>query len=162
MYVEFDNYTHITNRIIEIEKQLKISYTYWTEMPWKLRLKFAEKIKNLDFKVKAVVYENPILPDTGLKYSLLEFVKDNDVRGIFIDGKKNKNYEKELKGLLRNKGVKVYDLRIVDDKKESLIRLADFIAGLVRSYVNTSDKDTAHMFSLLKYKLDIHKVKIPN
>ena len=130
-------------------------------MPWKLRLKFAEKIKDLDFYVKAVVYKNPILPDFGLKYSLFEFVKVKDVKSVFIDGKKNKDYEKELKGLLRNKGLKVH-IRIVDDKKESLIRLADFIAGLIRSYSNTLDKDSIYMFNLLKNKLELHKVKIPN
>lgn len=161
LYIELYNYAYITNKIIEIEKQLKISYTHWTEMPWKLRIKFAEKIKDLDFQVKAIVYENPILPDKALKFSLLKFVKGNNVKNIFIDGKKNKGYEKELKGLLIKRSVKIYGLKIVDDRKESLIRLADFIAGLIRSYINTSDKDSDYMFNLLKNKLDLHKIKTP-
>jgi hypothetical protein len=161
LYVKFDNYINILGKIIQIENQLKISYTHWTDMPWKLRKKFAEKIKHLDFEVKAFIYTNPILPDLGLKHSLFEFVKYDNVKSIFIDGKKNKSYEKELKALLIDRGVKIYSLKIIDDKKEPLIRLADFIAGLIRSHVNTSDKDSLYMFDLLKDKVHLHKVKKP-
>jgi hypothetical protein len=49
LYIEFNINVDVSIRLVEIEKQLKISYTHWTEMPWKLRLKFAEKIKDLDF-----------------------------------------------------------------------------------------------------------------
>lgn len=161
LYIEFDNYKYISDRVIEIERQLKISHTHWTEMPWKLRLRFAEKIKDLDFEVSAAVYENPILPDAALKYALLEFVRDNDIKNIFIDGKKNKGYEKELRGLFRNKGLSVY-IRIIDDKNEPPIRLADFMAGLIRSYISTSNGESIYMFNLLKNKIELHKAKIPD
>ena len=93
LYIKVNNYLYINDKIIEIEKNLKISYTHWTEMPWKLRVKFAEKIKDLDFEVKAVVYKNPITPDLTLKDLLFEFVKNQNIKSVFIDGKKNKNYE---------------------------------------------------------------------
>lgn len=162
LYIEFNNRLDLSNEITKIEKQLKISYTQWTEMPWKLRLKFAEKIKDLDFEVKALVYSNPILPEAGLRISLFEFAKDSGIASIFIDGKKNKGYEKELKALLRNRGIKVYDLRIIDDKKESLIRIADFMAGLIRSYTDFSNKYSIFIFNLLKDKIEIDKAKMPD
>ncbi len=162
LYIEFNKQIDVSNEITKIEKQLKISYTHWNEMPWKLRLKFAEKIKDLDFEVKAMVYSKPLLPDRGLKISLFEFVKNSGVSYMFIDGKKNKKYEKELKSLLRDRGIKVYGLKIVDDKKESLIRLADFIAGSIRSYIDFSNKYSIFIFNLLKDKIEIDKAKMPD
>ena len=105
LYVEFNHYLDITNRIIQIEKQLKISYTHWTEMPWKLRLKFAEKIKDLDFEVKVAIYKNPILPDVVFESALKRLLlKDEKIIKINIDGKKDKSYKKYLKKILRSYG----------------------------------------------------------
>jgi hypothetical protein len=164
LYIESKNRTYLNDKIIEIEKQIKISHTHWTEMPWKIRLKFVDKIKYLDFDVIATICKNPILPDILLKKVLIEStVIDSNIINIFIDGKKNKNYERELKGLLRNHGVKVYDLKIVDDKKEPLIRLSDFLAGLTRTYFNNDrDKNNIfYIFNLVKNKIKIKEIKTP-
>ncbi len=162
LYVEFDNYIQIANRIIEIEKQLKISYTHWTEMPWKLRVKFAEKIKDLDFKVKAVVYENPVLPDVVFELALKKMLlKIENIIIILIDGKKNKSYKKYLKKLLRSYGLEVNNIKMVNDKNEPLIRLADFMAGFIRYYCdNVTKNKSVEIFRLLNNKIiDLHKAK---
>ncbi len=113
-----------------------------------------------------ILFDNhhPLLPDILLKKVLIEStVIDSNIINIFIDGKKNKNYERELKGLLRNHGVKVYDLKIVDDKKEPLIRLSDFLAGLTRTYFNNDrDKNNIfYIFNLVKNKIKIKEIKTP-
>ncbi len=155
LYIESDNYAEITTKIIEIEKQLKISYTHWTEMPWKLRLKFVEKIKDLDFEVKAISYKNPILPDVIFELALKRLLqKDEKIIKINIDGKKDKSYKKYLKKLLRNYSLEVNNIKMVNYKNEPLIRLADFMAGLIRYRLgNVSNNKTIELFDLVKRKI---------
>jgi Protein of unknown function (DUF3800) len=155
LYVEFNHHQYISNKIIEVEKRLKISYTHWTEMPWKLRAKFAQMIKDLDFEVKAVVYKNPILPDVVFELALKTLLnKEENVIKISIDGKKDKSYKKYLKKLLRSYGLEVNNIKMVNDKNEPLIRLADFIAGLIRYNSDNSDNNkTGEIFKLLKSKI---------
>ena len=37
--------------MVNIENDLKISYTHWVDMPWRLRVKFTERIKRVAIKV---------------------------------------------------------------------------------------------------------------
>ncbi len=80
--------------------------------------------------------------------------KSNFIK-IIIDGNKNKKYEHELKSILRGFGIKTKILKISDDRKYPLIRLADFMAGLIRSYVNNRNKDNLYMFDSVKQKIII-------
>jgi hypothetical protein len=154
LFIIYLNKNNISKNIIDIEKELKISYLHWVDMPWKLRVKFSEKIKNLNFLYKVVVYKNPIIQDKTLECFLSEIINfEDDVIKIIIDGKKGKEYGERLKNELKNKGIFVKNLMFVDDKKESLIRLADFMAGLTRSHIDDKNKYNTHMFNLLKYKI---------
>lgn len=74
---------------------------------------------------------------------------------IIIDGNKNSVYLHKLKRRLKNKGIKFSKLMFVDDKVDVLIRLADFMAGLVRSYTDNKNKNNTYMFNLLKNKIKI-------
>lgn len=156
VYIEYINKENISQKIKSIEKDLKISYTHWVDMPWKLRLRFADKIKNLDFNCKIVVYKNPINQSKILEYFLLKVVKKEDiVYKIIIDGNNGVKYERTLKSFLRYKGVKVYKIKFVDDKNEPILRLTDFIAGSFRSYLDNRSKNNAHINKVLKNKIKI-------
>jgi len=149
---------YIDQKIINLEKELKISYLHWVDMPWKFRFKFAEKIKNLEFISKIVIYKNPINQKNILKDFLSKVISNNDnISEIYIDGNKNRRLQTELKTFLRQNGIKVYKIKFVDDKDESLIRLADFIAGMYRSFLDNKNNDNIYIYNLLKYK-----IKIPN
>jgi hypothetical protein len=40
VYIKYFNKENISQKIINIEEKLKISYTHWVDMPWILRVKF--------------------------------------------------------------------------------------------------------------------------
>jgi hypothetical protein len=158
VYIDFLNNDNIAQKIIELEKKLKISHVHWVDMPWKLRIRFAEKIKDFNFICKIVVYKNPIIQDEVFKDFLIKVIKEEDlIYKIIIDGKKSKRYENDLKAILKDKGLKFHKIKFMSDKKEPLIRLTDFIAGFYRSYLDNWGNDNAYIYSLLK-----HKIKIPN
>ena len=73
------------------------------------------------------------------------------------EGESSKKYENKLKSLLKNKRIKVYKIKFINDKNEPLIRLADFMAGLIRSYFDNKNTDNVYLFGLLK-----NKIKIPD
>lgn len=165
VYIVYTHHDNLAEQIIDIEHRLKIPYIHWSNMPWKLRIKLAEKLKALDFKVKAVIYENPVMPDKALQTALNMFlIWEENIIKIIIDGKKGKKYEKELKGLLRFRGVKVYGVKTVNDKSEPIIRLADFIAGSLRSYFDAGDnKNILLIYNILIQKIiQLYKTKPPN
>ena len=156
LYVEYLNKDNISHTILEIEKGLKISYTHWVDMPWKLRMKFAEKIKDLDFNCKIVIYKNPINQRDTLADFLIKVGSfEDNMQEIFIDGKQSKIFQLKFKTFLRKNGIKVYKLSFVNDKNEPCIRLVDFIAGFYRSYLDNKNKKNIYIHSLLKNKIKI-------
>jgi hypothetical protein len=158
LYIEFLNKDDISKNIVNIENYLNIPNTHWVNMPWKFRIKFAEKIKNIDFICKVVIYENPIFQKYILEDFLSKVVKNEErILKIMVDGIRSDKYIYKLKKKLKYKGFVFNRLIFVDDKEESLIRLADFLAGLLRSYVDNKNNNNTYIFNLLK-----HKIKTPD
>ncbi len=130
-------------------------------MPWKLRIRFAEMIKDLDFEVKVVVYNNPVLPDIIFELALKTILnKEENIIKISIDGKKDKSYKKYIKKLLRSYGLEVNNIKMINDKNEPLVRLTDFIAGLIRyKSDNCHNNKTDEIFKVLKSKIiELHQI----
>ena len=157
LYILFENKEAINQKIINIEKDLKNLHTHWSEMTWKLRVKFAERVKNFDFNCKIKIYKNPIMQEKVLVDFLLEILKNesNTLVKIIIDGKKSAGYEIKLNRILKNLGLKSHKLIFMDDKKDSLVRLADFMVGLYRSYVDNENDNNTYMYNVLRSKIKI-------
>lgn len=146
----------ITNQLINIESDLKISYLHWVDMPWKLRIKFSEKIKNLNFICNFALYNNPIIQENTLENFLTKIVNTQNTKfKIIIDGKKGNRYKQRLKIKLKKIGIITSNLIFVNDKGEVFIRLADFMAGLIRSHTDDKNKHNKYMFDILKHKIKI-------
>ncbi len=146
-----------SQKIIETEKDLNISYLHWVDMPWKLRIAFAEKIKRLNFTCKVITYKNPIHPERILKDFLFEVIScDSSIFRIIIDGKKSKRYVSKLKTVLKSKGIRLNKIIFRDDKSEPIVRLADFMAGMCRSFYDNQNEQNSHIYKLLR-----HKIKTP-
>ena len=62
VYIEVDNYSKITEKILAIEKELSINNFHWSESTLAVKDKFLERILSLDFKFKLAVIKNPINP----------------------------------------------------------------------------------------------------
>ena len=158
VYIKYLNEITVSEKILKIEKELHISHIHWVRMSRKIRLKLAQKLKNIDFTYTYIMYDNPISQEKALENVLTELLKSNDkIFKITIDGENVTKYEKYLKKMLKMRRIKVYKLKILNDKKEPLVRIADFMAGLIRSYFDSKNKDNIYMYKLLK-----QKVKIPN
>jgi hypothetical protein len=148
----------IGEEILYLENKLNINYLHWVDMPWKLRIRFGEEIRKFDFMCNVIIYKNPIKQDSILEDFLPKIFDINkDVYKITIDGKKNNKYIHKLNNKLKNRGVNFNKIIFTDDKNEVLIRLADFMAGLIRSYVDSKNRNNTYIFNLLK-----HKIKIPS
>jgi hypothetical protein len=146
----------ISNEINNIENILKISYIHWVDMPWKLRVKFAERIKNIDFVSNVSLYNNPIIQENALESFLTQVLNtENKIYRIIIDGKKGKRYEQKLKSKLKNHGFIFNNVMFLNDKTEIFLRLADFIAGLIRSHADDKNIYNEYMVNILKRKIKI-------
>lgn len=157
-FVIYTNKDKLSEEIISIEHNLKIKYLHWVNMPWKLRERFAEKIKNFNFLCKYVLYKNPINQEVILEDFISKIINvDDGIYKILIDGKKGINYTHKIKKNLKSKGVNINKLIFIDDKNEPLIRLTDFLAGLIRSNLDTKNAYSKYMYNILK-----HKIKIPD
>jgi hypothetical protein len=153
--IECLNESDVGENILKIEKDINISYIHWVNMSRKIRLKVAKKLNNVDFVCTYVLYSNPILQNIALENVLIQLLKPKDgIPKIVIDGESSKKYENNLKSVLKNRGIKVYSIKFTNDKKYSILRLADFMAGLIRSYFDDKGKDNDYMFKLLKDKIN--------
>ena len=156
VYIKFLYKDNIVQKINDIEKHLKISHVHWSDMSWKLRIKFAELIKSLDFVCRVVIYKNPIIQERILENFLPKVITvEDELFKIIIDGNKGTNYGLKLKRLLKNKRLSVPRVIFMNDKNEPGIQLADFVAGLVRSYFDNPNVENTHIYNLLKHKIKI-------
>mgnify|MGYP000042855975 CR=1 FL=1 len=162
IFIHLKDYVSVSNHIIQIEKELKLGYIHRNEMSWRLRNKVARKLQILDFTVQAVVHQNPIFPDIAFKSSLLHILTDiHHAYRIFIDGNKNREYKTQINKLLKSKNLKTYKIKFVNDISEATLRLADFIAGSIRSFLDNPDNtDAGTIFKTFEHKIiHIHKTK---
>lgn len=155
LYLEKDDINH---RLMTIEKELNITHVHWVDMPWRLRTNFAKKIKNLKFYCNVSLYKNPINPESILEDFISNILTvDNLILKFVVDGKKSPANISKLRKRLKRRGVIIYRLLFADDKSEPSLRLADFMAGLVRSHIHNRNKENDYMYNMLK-----HKIKIPD
>ena len=86
VYVKFLNKDYLAHKIINTERELRISHTHWSDMSWKIRLKFSEHIKSVDFICKIIIYKNPIKQETILEQTINSWNK----RQLDLDNKLKK------------------------------------------------------------------------
>lgn len=134
VYIELNNLTEVEKTIIDVENKLKIPYFHWSETIWKAKEQFMDKVLNLDFAVKVAIVKNPVNPSKELARILLHTVVETNINTIYIDGKKPKWFERKIKKVLKDKGISVNKLKTVKSSQFAGARLADMVAGLVRSY----------------------------
>ena len=133
-YIESEHYDILDKQICKLEEELKIDYFHWSETTWKVKEEFLDQALKLDFKAKIAVVKNPVHPSQEIERAMIYMLIEKNIRNIYIDGKKPKWYERNIKKVLRGKNMSVRKLRTVNARQYAGIRLADMIAGLVRSY----------------------------
>lgn len=137
--IETDNYAFLNKEILKIEKELKIKEFHWTETVWVIKEKFINKVLKLDFKVKVAVLNNPINPHLELERTLSHMLIEKNIDYVYIDGKKPKWYERKIKNILRSKSFSVHKLKTVRSSQYPCIRIADMVAGLIRSFYDSKN-----------------------
>lgn len=135
VYLEILNRYKFEKQYKKILVDLKLESFHWAEHGWKVRQKFIFKILDLDFTCKVAFFENPININDMYDMVFQQLIVEKDIKNIYIDGKKQKSYERRLKMILRIKGIKLSKLKSVR-KEDSFggLQLADSIAGLTRYF----------------------------
>jgi len=155
-YIEAKDYSATEKEIQKIEKELKIDYFHWAETVWKVKEKFIKSVLKLDFKAKIAVVRNPVNPSLEMERVLSHMIIEKNIRNIFIDGKKPKWYAGKIKKVLRDKGISVKKLKTVKSNQYAGARIADMIAGLVRSHFDKKNEEKlAAFYQQLKKKIII-------
>ncbi len=137
--VEVENYDFFNKSIIKLENELKIKEFHWAETIWRIKEQFINKALKLDFKIKVAVLNNPINPHIELERTLSHLLIENDMDGVYIDGKKPKWYERKIKSILRTKKFSIRKLKTVKSSQYPGIRIADMSAGLIRSFYDSKN-----------------------
>lgn len=132
VYLSVENLDSFQRAVLEAERDIKIRNFHWSHSAWNVRKRFVEKICGQDFAVKVALIRNPFFARRGYEYALQHLVVEHNIRGVIIDGKKGKSYERKLKKVLRDKGISVKKLRTATDQAYPALRVADACAGIVR------------------------------
>ena len=154
VYVTCEDAEEVAHRIVEIERRLGIKAFHWAEYNWKMRVRFLEAVHGLPFSVKVSLVRNPVDVPQWFEFSVAHLIIERNIRKVVVDGKKPKWEERRLKKVLRDKGVAVKKVRIVNDESEPCLRLADALAGLLRSYLdNPSGSNAQKLYALYQNKI---------
>ena len=151
VYVEIPNLEDFEKEIEKTEDKLGIKYFHWTDEKWEKREKFIEQLLKLDFTFKVAILKNPVKLSKDLEEVLKHLVIEENIRKIVLDGKKPKWYNQRLKKLLRDKGVSVKKIVTVrKDESSPGVRVADCLAGLVRTSYDNPDSLASKLYNKLK------------
>ena len=153
VYIEVSASEDISRQIEMIEHDLGIHIFHWAKRDWNTRTDFIKRIAKLDFKIKIAIIKNPIRFDSELENILSRLVIEKHINEIVIDGKKSKRYQKRLKKVLRDKGISVKKLRTGNDQGFPVLRIADAVAGVSRSFYDDPHGKSSHLYKLLEAKI---------
>lgn len=155
VYISLKDEGFISARIEQIESKLKIMPFHWSDFGskagWLIRKAFIKRISDLPFTFKYIIVKNPVKPREMLFYCLSYLLIEKDIKKVVIDGRQPKWYEKQIKHLLRSRGISVKKLRTANDRAVPALRLADALAGLVRSYHDGSPI-SQELYNLIRAK----------
>ena len=154
VYIEIKENDKLEKVVQETEKMLGITVFHWSETVWQVKKKFIEAMLKEEFTIKAAIVKNPVYPEKELERLLPHMLIEKNIGGIFIDGSKPKWYASKIKKILRDRGVVVKKLRMVNDRQYAGIRIADMSAGLIRSYFdNPNNVQIALFYKRLSKKI---------
>lgn len=165
--------------IKELRRKLKLSDYYefkFNKMNKKFRDAFIETVRNFSFRIRAVVVRKEVIYSPRLRnykedfynYIVMQVLKQS--KGIIKKAKLkfDKRGEKTLRDQLRvylsreldNKVSKIFtDLKFVDSKQNTLIQLADIVAGSIHAAYTNKDKTFLNKFERVKRIEDIWDFK---
>ena len=145
--------------IKELRRKLKmsdLSEFKFNKSNRKFRVAFIDTVKKFDFKIRAIVVDKSFIYSQRLKihkenfynYVIMQVLKNSkSIKNAKL--KFDKRGEIELRNQLRvylsreldNKKNKVFkDLKFVDSRQNTLIQLADMVAGSIFSFYTNKDK----------------------
>lgn len=152
VYLEIENQDQFEKEYQRLLKDLRLSSFHWAEHGWKVRQNFINKILDLEFTYKIALFENPTNINLMYETVFQHLITEGSIKKIYIDGKKQKWYERKLKKILRDKEVKISKLKSVrKESTESGLQLADALAGLSRySLDNPYENDALALIKKLR------------
>lgn len=147
----------IEHRIIEIENGLNISSFHWanygSRRGWQIRQQFIQQVSELNFTFKVGIFRNPIHLPQALDDIFIQLLIEKNISKIVIDGKQPKWYARRVKSALRSRGIPVKKLSMISDESSAGLRLADALAGLVRSHHDNPTPLSSKLYRLAENKI---------
>lgn len=141
--------------VLKAERAAGIHGFHWAHRNWQMRKRFIEEIVAGDFRVKVAYVTNPIVLDKVLAEALQHLLTERGISQILIDGDKPKTYTRQLKKVLRDKGITVRKIRSVKDEAYPMIRIADAVAGAARATYDDPHSKAIPLLKLLEPKMEL-------
>ena len=153
VFVATGNLELLNLGVIEAENKLRTGSFHWADHNWNFKEKFLKEIVGLPFELKVLIFKNPFSLshyERALKYT----ITNSQVDVLVIDGKKSKNYKREYKKILRSRGIILKKLILGNDQGYPVLRVADFVAGLMRNYSeNQNSKKVIKLYEMILPKI---------
>ena len=165
--------------IKELRRELKVSDAYefkFNKMDRKFKDKFIKTIMSFKFRIRAIVVRKEMIYSSRLRndkenfynYIIMQVLKQS--KGIIKKAKLkfDKRGEKSLRDQLRvylsreldNKNNNIFkDLKFVDSRQNTLIQLADIVAGSINYFYSGKTKSYLEAFEKTKKIEDIWDFK---
>lgn len=165
--------------IKELRRKLKVSDYYefkFNKMDKNFKKQFIETVRSFKFRIRAIVVRKEVIHSSRLRnykedfynYIIMQVLKQS--KGFIKKAKLkfDKRGEKSLRNQLRaylsreldNKNNKIFsDLKFADSKQNTLIQLADVIAGSIHAAFTGKNKDYLDKFEKVRKVEDIWDFK---
>lgn len=131
----------LDQKIIYIEKKIKIDPFHWRNHIWKIKSDFLSELLKLKiWSCKLIIINNNSYSELRLQSYISKSLEGVNVKRMYIDGKKHKSYINDVKKALKKVGVKVNELKMVRHQAKGGLRISDAVAGLARLHYDEKTK----------------------
>lgn len=155
VYVGVDDREAAEQLVLNAEKTTGIRGFHWAHRNWRMREAFIQGIAKGNFRVKLAYITNPMVLDKALPEALQHLLIERHISQVIIDGHKPQHYIRQLKKVLRDKGISVKKIRAVNDEAYPLVRLADAVAGVSRAAYEEPQGRAAALLKLIQSKIEL-------
>jgi hypothetical protein len=155
VYIEVKDLEATEKLVLQAEQAAGIRGFHWAHRNWRIREVFVREIARANLKVKIAYINNPIILHKATTEALEHLLAERKISQILIDGDKPKAYTRQLKKVLRDKGITVRKIRSVNDESFPVVRIADAVAGLARAAYDSPDGKASKLIKLLEPKVEL-------
>jgi hypothetical protein len=128
----------LNGNIVRVESLIGIDLFHWSRHKWPVRHRFLYEIihtcHSLNLSIDVVIRQNPLKSNIFLEQAIKIIAREKTAEKIIIDGEKSHAYERRIKRILHENGLRIHLPSISRDETVPAVRSRELFQFLINTF----------------------------